>query len=88
MVEFLDESHVSVSIFFSIWIRVIFRVQISAMGCQEGHGAMAVAGTPMHLYAQRFEDREAFDEEMAQHASLIPAAPAGMDGKTYWCLVE
>lgn len=30
-------------------------------------------GTPMHLYAQKFEEREAFDEEMAQHPSLVPA---------------
>eukprot|EP00435_Cladocopium_sp_Y103_P021459 s2797_g5.t1 len=30
-------------------------------------------GTPMHLYAQKFEEREAFDDEIAQHPSLIPA---------------
>ena len=37
----------------------------------------------MHLYAQKFEEREAFDEEMAQHPSLVPAAPARRVGWVY-----
>jgi hypothetical protein len=40
----------------------------------------------MHLYAQKFEEREAFDEEMAQHPSLVPAAPAlgFLDGNGFY----
>lgn len=30
-------------------------------------------GTPMHLYQQKFEEREAYDEQLARHPAVAPA---------------
>ena len=43
---------------------------ISTMECQKGHMNLDT-GTPMHLYAQDFDERETFDNKLALHPSVL-----------------